>query len=56
MESLIEHKIVTEKEIRKSGVKIVGNGEAPKGIIMKLPTSASAAGKIEKAGGKVSSD
>ncbi|KKS71319.1 50S ribosomal protein L15 [Candidatus Daviesbacteria bacterium RIFCSPLOWO2_01_FULL_43_38] len=55
LESLIEHKIVTAKEIRKSGVKIVDNGEAPKGIIMKLPTSASAAGKIEKAGGKIES-
>lgn len=55
MQSLVEHKIVTEKEIQKSGVKIVGSGEAPKGLIVKLPTSASAAGKIEKAGGKVSS-
>lgn len=55
LESLIEHKIVTEKEIRKSGVKIVGSGEAPKGLIMKLPTSASVAGKIEKAGGKLES-
>lgn len=53
--SLIENKIVTAKEIRKFGVKIVGSGESPKGLIMKLPTSASAAGKIEKAGGKIES-
>lgn len=55
LESLIERKIVTEKEVRKSGVKIVGSGEVPKGLIVKLPTSASVAEKIEKTGGKVSS-
>lgn len=53
--SLIEQKIVAEKKIRKSGVKIVGEGEAPKGLIVKLPITVSAAEKIIKAGGKLES-
>lgn len=54
--SLLENKIVTEKKVKKTGVKIVSGGDAPKGLVIKLPISAAAAVKIEKAGGKVVND
>lgn len=53
LRSLIEQKIVSEKQARKFGVKILGNGEINIALTVNMPTSSSAAAKIEKAGGKV---
>lgn len=53
LESLIKAHILPEKEAKQSGVKILGDGELSVALIVKLPTSAGAAKKIEKAGGRV---
>ncbi len=53
LESLIKYKIVKEDDARRFGVKILGEGQLNQSLIVKLPTSKSAAKKIEKAGGKV---
>ncbi len=53
LQSLIEQKVVGENAAKKYGVKIVGTGEIDKGLTVKLPISKAAAGKIEKAGGKI---
>lgn len=47
IQSLIENKIVTKKDALKRGVKIVGTGEVPTGLIIKLPISRGAAKLIE---------
>lgn len=49
---LIKHKIVAE-EAKVFGVKILGEGEINIPLTVKLPVSAGAKKKIEKAGGKV---
>lgn len=51
--SLVKKGIVGEKEAKKFGVKILGDGEIEISLTVELPTSKSAAKKIEKAGGKV---
>lgn len=51
--SLIKNKIVKESEAKEFGVKILGDGEINKALIIKLPISKSAVKKIEKAGGKI---
>lgn len=53
VETLIERGLVKEKDAKKYGVKIMGEGKAPQGLIVKLPTTLPARGKIEKSGGKV---
>lgn len=53
VESLIAAKIVDAQEARVYGVKILGDGELTKALTVKLPVSAGAAQKIEKAGGRV---
>lgn len=53
MQSLINSKIITAKDAAKKGVKVVGNGELNIPLEIRLPISASAAKKVEKAGGKV---
>ncbi|MCL5784272.1 MAG: 50S ribosomal protein L15 [Patescibacteria group bacterium] len=53
LNSLITHKLVKESDVKKFGVKVVGNGELKKTLTVQLPTTISAAKKIEKAGGKV---
>jgi large subunit ribosomal protein L15 len=53
IESLIKAKIVDEKDARRYGVKVLGNGEIKKKLTIELPISKSALAKIEKAGGKV---
>ena len=53
LQSLIEQKLVKESAAKKYGVKVVATGEIGKGLTVKLPVSRGAAGKIEKAGGKV---
>lgn len=52
IEELLKSKIITEKEA-KAGVKILGNGEISKALIVKVPVSLMARQKIEKLGGKV---
>lgn len=52
IKSLIKNGLV-EKEADKFGVKILGDGQLSKKLIVKLPVSKGAKKKIEKAGGKV---
>lgn len=51
--SLTEAGIVKAEEVKKFGVKILGNGEVPKSLKVEVSTSKKAKEKIEKAGGKV---
>lgn len=53
LELLIKAKLVVDKEARRHGVKILGNGELKQPLVIKLPVSAGAKEKIEKAGGSV---
>lgn len=54
--SLVEHKILLEKSAQKFGAKIMGDGEIKVALTIKLPITATALKKIEKAGGKVIGD
>ncbi len=53
LESLIKNHIVSEKDAKIYGVKILGDGELSVSLTVKLPASKGAIKKIEKAGGKV---
>lgn len=53
VQTLIAKKIVDAKHAKEYGVKILGDGEISQALIVKLPTSKSAAAKIVKAGGKI---
>lgn len=53
IDSLIAAKIVDADQARVYGVKILGDGELTKALTVRLPVSAGAAQKIEKAGGRV---
>lgn len=53
IESLVKHRIIRLKDAELNGVKILGDGEIKKALIIKLPISKSAAQKIEKAGGSI---
>lgn len=53
LDSLIKYGIVVEKDAKTYGVKILGDGSLKKQLTVNLPTSKSAANKIQKAGGKV---
>lgn len=53
LKTLIKHKIVNEKEAKKYGVKILGDGELQKPLKVKLPCSQGAKKTIKKAGGEV---
>lgn len=53
LKMLVTHKLVNEKEAKRDGVKILGDGDLSVSLIVKLPVSQSAQAKIEKAGGKV---
>lgn len=53
LDSLIKAKIVEEKEAKKLGIKILGEGELKVPLKVELPCSKGARKKIEKAGGKV---
>lgn len=50
---LVKHKIVYADQAKVYGVKILGEGEILKPIIVKLPVSKGARIKIEKAGGRI---
>lgn len=52
VENLVKKGLVDEKA-KSRGVKILGQGDIKKGLTVEVDTSASAAKKIEKAGGKV---
>lgn len=51
-ETLVKYRIISE-EIRIVGVKILGDGELDKPLMVKLPCSHQAEEKIKQAGGKV---
>lgn len=50
---LVKSQIVGKDDAEKYGVKILGDGQLNIPLIINLPTSKSAAQKIQKAGGKV---
>lgn len=50
---LVKEGIVEALDAEKYGVKILGDGEIGKKLIIEIPISTSAAKKIEKAGGKI---
>lgn len=49
---LQEANIISSKQA-KAGIKVLGNGDIDRALIIKLPVSKSALTKIEKSGGKV---
>ncbi len=51
--ALIKHGLVKEKDAKKYGVKILGDGKLTNALVVKVPVSHSAKEKIEKAGGSV---
>ncbi|MDP3941429.1 MAG: 50S ribosomal protein L15 [bacterium] len=51
--TLVKYHIVSEKDARTRGVKLLGMGEVTVSLTVKLPVSASARTKIEKAQGSV---
>lgn len=55
IESLAKYKLVCLKDAKANNVKILGDGDIKKVLIIKLPVSKEAAQKIEKAGGTISS-
>jgi len=50
---LIKHNIVDAGQAKKHGVKILGDGDLEKKLMVKLPISESAGKKVVKAGGKI---
>ena len=52
LEALVKHNIISAGEAKKR-VKILGNGNIEKALIIKLPVTSSAKDRIEKAGGSV---
>jgi len=55
LELLVKQKIVQKKDAEIFGVKILGDGELNKKLVINLPISKSAAKKVEKAGGSIES-
>lgn len=53
IDTLIAHKLVSAKDAKKYGVKVLGEGKLEQALKVMLPTSKSAAKAIEKAGGSV---
>ncbi|OGM11591.1 hypothetical protein A2Z22_02225 [Candidatus Woesebacteria bacterium RBG_16_34_12] len=53
IDTLVKNTIVKENDAQKYGVKILGDGELKKKLIIEIPISKSAAKKVEKAGGKI---
>lgn len=53
VKSLVAARLVRESEVKKKGIKLLGNGEVTVALSVKIPVSASAKAKIEKAGGSV---
>lgn len=53
VQSLIDNRLVSEKSARKFGVKIMSEGDIKTKLTVKVPATAQATQKIEKAGGQV---
>ena len=53
VKNLVAAKLVKANEAKKNGVKVLGQGELTVALTVKVPVSASAKQKIEKAGGTV---
>ncbi len=53
LKTLISNHIVEEEEAKEYGVKILGDGQIKKSLVIKLPISKKAEQKIIKAGGRV---
>lgn len=53
LKTLVKQGIVLEKEAKKFGVKILGDGQLKVALKVELPCSKGARQKIEKVGGKV---
>ena len=51
--AVIEKGLVTAKNVKKFGIKILGDGEFSTPLIIKIPISQQAKAKVEKAGGRV---
>ena len=51
--SLVEQKIVAEKDVKKRGVKILNKGELKVALTVYLPVSKTVKSLIEKSGGQV---
>lgn len=56
IKTLIASKIVVEKDAIEYGIKILGDGQIKKKLIINLPISKRAAEKIKKAGGSIQSE
>ena len=56
IDTLIREGVVSEKDARECGVKILGGGKLQKKLTISLPISRSASREVEKAGGKVVSE
>ena len=56
IKTLVANKIVSEKDAKEYGIKILGDGKITKSYIIKLPISKRAAEKIKKAGGQIELD
>lgn len=56
VKSLIEAGLVSQKDAANTTIKILGEGELNVALTVQLPVSKSAQQKIEKAGGKVTSE
>lgn len=53
LQGLVAKGLVSEKRAKSGGVKITGEGELERKLLVKLPVTASAAAKIAKVGGEV---
>lgn len=53
VKTLVAAKLVKAQEVKKHGIKILGDGDVTIALTVTLPVSKSAKAKIEKAGGKV---
>ncbi|CAN5299845.1 50S ribosomal protein L15 [soil metagenome] len=53
IESLVKLGIVSAKDAKEFGVKILGNGKLTKKLTINMPISKSAADKVTKLGGKI---
>ncbi len=56
VDTLVKYQILTKEDVIDFGVKILGDGQLSKPLIIKLPISKSAAKKVEAAGGKIISE
>lgn len=53
LDLLVKEGIVKKEDAKELGIKILGDGDIKKKLVIEVPISKSAAKKIEKAGGKI---